>query len=162
VRPGKEFELHVTALPPFNSSPVIGTVTLKSSAPEMPVVPVGAYLMVLQAVTVSPEQIRVPVAPLAGAMSVTVTVRNNRTNALALSDASINLPGATVRLQEVQPGRLFSLMLNLPAGFQVKPEQKIELSVKSNHPRFPLIKVPVLGPAPPGGSRIGLPPAIGK
>ena len=157
LQAGKEFELLLTAVPPFDSSPLIAVVTLKTSAPEMPVIPVGAYLVVQHAVTVSPEQIRVPAGPLAGGMSLTVTVRNNRTNALALSDASINLPGGTVRLQELQPGKLFSLVVGLPTGFQVKPEAPVEVSVKSNHAKYPVIKVPVLGPLP---SR--LPPAIGR
>src|SRR5207245_2896322 len=76
-------------------------------------------------------------------------IGNNGTNTLALSDASVNVPGAEVRVQETQPGRLFSLAVNFPAGFQIKPEQKVEVSVKSNHPKFPLIKVPVFQPQPP-------------
>jgi hypothetical protein len=157
VRSGREFELHLTAVPPFNSSPLFGGVTLKTSAAEMPGLYVAAYLIAKQAVTVSPDPIRLPAGPLTGVMSITVSVRNNETNALVLSDAGINLPGATVRLQESQPGRIYSLMLTLPVGFEAKPDQRVELSVKSNHPRFPLIKVPVLGPTP-----TRLPPGIGR
>lgn len=161
VRAGKEFELHLTAVPPFNSGPGIGAVTMKTSAAEMPAIFVAAYLMVRQAVAVSPDPIRLPSGRLSGAMSITVSVRNNGTNALALSDASINLPGATVRLQELQPGRIFSLMLTLPAGFEVRPDKKVELTVKSNHPKYPVITVPVLGPAPLR-TGVGPPPVIAK
>ena len=160
LRPGREFELIVTASPPYDSprsSPLFGAITLKTSAAEVPSLFVPAYLMIRQVLTVSPDPIRIPDGPLSGAMSITVSVRNSETNALVLSDASINFPGATVRVQEQQPGRVFSLMVTLPAGFEVKPERKVELSVKSSHPRYPLIKVPVLGPAP-----TRLPPAIGR
>jgi len=149
VRPGKEFELHITAVPPFNSSPIIAPVTLKTSSPGMPAINVSAYVMVQQPVTVAPEQIMLPSGPLAAAMSLTVAIRNNGTNSLGLSDAHVNFPGAEVRVKETQPGRLFSLMVNFPAGFQIKPDQKVEVSVKSNHPKLPLIKVPVLQPQPP-------------
>jgi hypothetical protein len=39
---------------------------------------------------------------------------------------------------------LFNLVVSFPAGFQIQPDQKVEVSVKSNHPKFPLIKVPVV------------------
>jgi len=149
VRPGKEFELHITAAPPFNSSPIIAPVTLKTSSPGMPNINVSAYVLVQQPVTVSPGQMVLPSGPLAAPMSLTVTIRNNGTNSLALSDASVNFPGAGVRVQELRPARQFSLMVNLPTGFQVKPDEKVEVSVKSNHPKFPLIKVPILQPPPP-------------
>jgi len=65
-----------------------------------------------------------------------------------LSDAAVNIPGAEVRVQETQPGRLFNLAVNFPAGLQVKPDQKPEVTLKSNHPKFSLIKVPVFQPRP--------------
>jgi len=49
-------------------------------------------------------------------------------------------------VQETQPGRLFNLTVNFPAGFQIKADQKLEVTLKSNHPKFPLIKVPVFVP----------------
>jgi hypothetical protein len=79
-------------------------------------------------------------------MSRSFMVRNNGTNTLALSDATVNLEGADVRVQETQPGRLFNLTVNFPAGFQIKPDQKLEVTLKSNHPKFALITVPVFQP----------------
>ena len=38
------------------------------------------------------------------------------------------------------------LTIDFLAGFQVEPGQNVELTVKSNHPSFPLIKVPVFVP----------------
>ena len=101
-----------------------------------------------KAVLVAPNQITLPAGPLAASLSRAITIRNNGTKSLALSDARLNIPGAEVRVQETQPGRLFKLTVNFPAGFQIKPDQKLEVTLKSNHPRFSLIKVPVFQPQP--------------
>ena len=144
VRPDKEFELHITAVPPFPATSVGAPVTLKTSSEKMPTISVTAYLAVQPAVAVMPNQISLPAGPLAKAMSPAVKIRSNGTNSLVLSEASANIPEAEVRLEETQPGRLFNLAVSLPEGFQIQPDQKVEVTLKSNHPKFPLIKVPVV------------------
>ena len=93
---------------------------------------------------VTPTQIMLPAGPLAAAMNRAIMIRNSGTNSLVLSDATVNIPGAEVRVQETRPGRLFNVTVNFPAGFEIKPDQKPEVTLKSNHPKFSLIKVPVL------------------
>jgi len=149
VKEGKEFELRITAIPPFNSTSVVAPVTLKTSSTNMPLINVSAYAVVQQAVTVAPSQIILPAGPFTNVVHHVVTVRNTGTNSLVLSDAKVNVPGAAVRVQETQPGRFFNLSVDFPAGFEVKAGQPVEVSVKSNHPKFPLIKVPVIQPQRP-------------
>jgi hypothetical protein len=144
VRPDKEFELHITAVPPFTGTSISAPVTLKTSSEKMPTIRVTAYVAVQQAVVVIPNTILLPAGPLAKAMSPAVKIRGNGTNSLVLSEASANIPEAEVRLEETQPGRLFNLAVSFPAGFQIQPDQKVEVTLKSNHPKFPLIKVPVV------------------
>jgi Protein of unknown function (DUF1573) len=144
VRPDKEFELHITAVPPFPGTSISAPVTLKTSSEKMPTINVTAYVAVQPAVAVMPNQILLPAGPLAKAMNPKVMIRSNGANSLVLSEASANIPEAEVRLEETQPGRLFNLAVSFPAGFQIQPDQKVEVTVKSNHPKFPLIKVPVV------------------
>ena len=146
VKEGKEYELQITAMPPFNASSVVAPVTLKTSSTNMPVINVSAYAVVQQPVTVAPSQIILPPGPFTNVVHHVITVRNNGTNSLVLSDANVNVPGAEVRVQETQPGRFFNLSVDFPAGFELKAGQQVEVSVKSNHPKFPLIKVPVFQP----------------
>jgi hypothetical protein len=63
IRPGMQFELHITAVPPFNSPSTMATLSLKTSAPQMPLLSVSAYAMVQQAVTVAPSETKVPEVP---------------------------------------------------------------------------------------------------
>lgn len=143
VRPGKEFEVHVTTVPPLGPNTVQSSITLKTSAAHLPVININAFAMVQPAVMVMPSQITLSPGPLAVASRSSVTIRNNGSAALELSEPTVNMPGVDVQVKEVQPGRMFSLLMNFPAGFQSQPGQRVEVSVKSNHPKFPVIKVPV-------------------
>jgi hypothetical protein len=61
----------------------------------------------------------------------------------------VNAKGLNVQLQEVEAGRSFMLTVSFPAGFEMAQDEKVELSVKSNHPQFAMIKVPVIQPPRP-------------
>jgi hypothetical protein len=148
VKPGNEFELLITAVPPFTSPSINALVSLKTSSPSMPTINVNAYVMVEQAVIVTPTQITLPAGPLTAAVNRTIMIRNTGTNSLVVSDVAVNIPGAEVRVREPQPGRLFNLAVSFPAGIEIKPDQKPEVTMKSNHPKFSLIKVPVFQPRP--------------
>ena len=66
-----------------------------------------------------------------------------------MSEPVVNAKGVDVQLKETEPGRAFALALIFPAGFEIAQGEKVELSVKSNHPQFPTIKVPIMQPARP-------------
>ena len=148
-QPGKQFELVIRTLPPLPPGNVQGQITLKTSSTNMPVINVTAWANVQPVVVAMPMQIALPVAPLAGPMASTVSIRNNGTNALTLSEAAVNAKGVEVQVKEIEPGRNFNVAMNFPAGFEVAQGERVELSVKSSHPLFPAIKVPVYQPPRP-------------
>ena len=158
-QPGKEFELIVKTVPPLPAGNVQGQITMKTSSTNMPVINVRAWANVQQTVMVMPSQITLPTAPLANAMPSTVSIRNNGTNALTLTEPAVNAQGVDVQLKELQPGRYFTLTVSFPAGFEMAQGEKVELSVKSNHPQFPIIKVPVRQPPRPAPVAV---PAAGQ
>jgi hypothetical protein len=110
--------------------------------------------MVQEAVVVMPNAITIPPGPLAVSSASTFTIRNNGKSSLVLSDARVNVEGAAVRVQEPQPGKFFTVMVDFPAGFKIKPDQKVEVSMKSDNPKYPLIKVPVIQAQPPAPSAV--------
>lgn len=148
VKPGKEFELRVTA----DASHIIGnassSVTLKTSSEKMPTISLMAFAMVQPLVSVNPPQIALAPGPLPNPVKMTMTVQNNSTNAVTLSEPKINADGVTVQVSERQPGRQFNLIADFPQGFQSKPGQNIQLTVKSSNPKYPLIIIPVIQPMP--------------
>jgi hypothetical protein len=164
IKAGKEFELHISAVPPFATRSIIAPVTLKTSSPKNPVLSITASVLVQPEVAVMPEQLVLPTRPLATTFRPSITIRPGGTNSLALSEPAVNVRGATVELNQLQPGRLFSLMVSFPAGFEMPLGQKAEVTVRSNNPRFPLIKVPILQPQVPAtpvppAPRAGVSPA---
>ena len=148
-QPGKEFQLIVKTVPPLPAGSVQGQITLKTSSTNMPVLSVSAFANVQAAVTVMPSQIALPTGPLANALATSISIRNSGTNSMALSEAAVNAKGVDVQLREVQPGLYFTLSVQFPAGFEVAQGEKVEVTVKSNHPQFPVIKVPVIQPPRP-------------
>ena len=146
LKQGKEFELQVTVVPPVAAGSTVAPITLKTSSSNMPVVTVTAYAVVQPSLMVNPPRLRLPKVPLTDPAQFKIRVQNQSTNSLVLSDASISEKDAEVRLREVQPGRLFELNVSFPTGFQIHPGQEIEVRVKSNHPQFPYVRIPVLEP----------------
>jgi copper(I)-binding protein len=158
--PGKQFELAIRTVPPVAGN-VQGQITLKTSSTNMPVISVGAMANVQPVVVATPSVINLPRAPLANLAATAVTIRNNGTNTLALSEPAASAPGVDVQLRETEPGRGFALTANFPAGFEIARGEKVELSVRSNHPQFPTIKVPVVQPPRPGPPAAPAEPAAG-
>ena len=148
VRDGKEFELRVTVSPSQASGNISGVITLKTSAPKMPLVSITAFAMLQPLVAVNAPQISLPPGPLPDATPFTVTIQNNSTNPLVLSSPEVNVRGAEVQLKEVQPGRLFNLTTTFPAGFQKQATQTVAVVVKSSLAKFPTVNIPVWQPLP--------------
>jgi hypothetical protein len=144
VKPGKEFELTVSAVPPVNSGTLQGTITIKTSSTNMPLISVTAWANIQPVIAVMPQQIVLPRPPLLNKVSHSVTIQNHGTNQLALTEPKVNVEGVEVDLKETQPGRAFSATVTFPQGFEVQPGKAVELTFKSNHPLHPLIKVPVM------------------
>ncbi|HEY5911487.1 MAG TPA: DUF1573 domain-containing protein [Verrucomicrobiae bacterium] len=141
--PGKEFELKLTALPPLSPGAIQGKVTLKSSATNAPTIDLPFWANVQAPVMVLPAQIMIP-ATLPTQVSPSVTIQNHSTNSLVLSEPAVNLPGIDAQIKELQPGRIFSVQVTLPQGFEIPAGQKAMLTVKTSHPQFKVLQVPIV------------------
>ncbi|MCX6873688.1 MAG: DUF1573 domain-containing protein [Verrucomicrobia bacterium] len=141
---GKEFELRISASPPFGPGTIQGSITLKTSSKNLPVITINGIVMAQLAITVMPTQLLLGPAPLAVATKLAVTLRNSGSAAVTVSEPSVNAPDVAATLQELQPGRVFNIMLNFPVGFKVDPTAPAELSVKTSHPQYPIVRVPIV------------------
>jgi hypothetical protein len=145
VKEGKEFELLISHVPPFSEANVApASITLKTSSQQEPIISVRAFVVLKHAVEVIPSQF-VLGPPATNVTKLVATVRNNDTDVLVLSEPKANVPGVQVEVQATVPGGgQFYLAVNFPAGFTVQRGQPVEVSVKTSHPKFPIIRVPVL------------------
>jgi Protein of unknown function (DUF1573) len=144
-QPGKDYTLTVSTVGILTPGTISGQITLKTSSPEAPVLSVIAMANVLPALAISPPQIVLPPGPLPTPITNNVSIQNNSTNALMLSEPFFDAKDVGVQIKELVPGRSFVATVSFPAGFEAGAQQ-VALTVKSSHPQFPLIRVPVVQP----------------
>jgi hypothetical protein len=142
--PGRGYQLRVSTVPPLGPGSVQGQILLKTSWTNTPVITVMVVANVQPALMVMPTFMTLSPGPLPNAVTNSVTIQNNSTNPLTLSEPVVNVPGVEASIRELQPGKSFAAMLAFPQGFQVTPGQQVELSVKSSNPKYPVLKVPVV------------------
>jgi Protein of unknown function (DUF1573) len=142
--PGKAFEVVLKTVPPLAPNNIAGRVTLKTTSTNMPTLDLPFWVNIQPAITVLPPQVYLQQAPLAVAMTPSVNIQNNSTKPVSLSDVSVNVPGVDAQIREVNPGHTFSIVFNFPAGFEVPRGQQALCTVKSSHPHYPLIKIPIM------------------
>lgn len=143
VVPGREFDLTVQVTPPAKPANVVGTITMRTSLASMPRLEVPVHALAPAPVSLSPRSLRLPAGPIASAESRTVEIRNHGSTPLVLEKPIGNLKGASVTLRETVPGRRFTLVVDMAAGFTFTADGTEEITVKSNHPQYPLIRIPV-------------------
>lgn len=148
VKPGKEFQLAIASVGDLNVGNIQGKFLLKTSWTNNPMLEVPFWVNVQPALSVIPPHVLLPRGPLHTKAPTAVTIQNNSTNLMTLSDAAVNLPGVDVQIKEVQPGRIYRALLTFPDGFEIPLGQQALLSMKSSSARFPEIRVPITQPAP--------------
>jgi hypothetical protein len=80
---------------------------------------------------------------MAAKQAPSVTIQNNGSNPLALYDATVDSKDVTVELKEVQAGKSFTATVNIPENFSLAGGRQVKVTMKSNHPQFPVITVPL-------------------
>ncbi|HLH56946.1 MAG TPA: DUF1573 domain-containing protein [Verrucomicrobiae bacterium] len=141
---GKAYQITVRLVPPLGAGNVFGEVSVPTSSTNMPVLSIPVWAVAQPAVMVLPKQVEMPAGPLTNQITRSVSVRNNASTALELFEPALNLPGVDAKLYELQKGQFFQVLLTFPKGFQKPSNQPMELSFKSNNPKFPVLKVPIV------------------
>jgi hypothetical protein len=163
---GKEYQLTISTVPPVSSGNMQAKVTLKTSATNTPTIDVPFWANVQPAVLVMPPSIQLQPAPLSAKITPMITIQNNSTNMLTLSEPAVNLPGVEAQVKEVQAGRMYQVVLTFPEGLEVPAGQQAMFTAKSTSTQMPLIKVPIIQamrptmPPPPGTGPVSPMPTI--
>ena len=141
--PGREFQLTVHTGPAHHPPMVQGTISIKTSSVRVPLIRVAVLAMPQAALSVSPTLVRLPANPLSVSFAATVSLRNQGKSLLKLTSAKVDVPGAEVRIKELQPGREFELTLTFPAGFELPRNREPALTILTSNPETPSITVPL-------------------
>ena len=143
-QPGKEFQIEIKAEPPFKPGNSQAAITVTTSSTNLPLVSVGVFSIVQPKLAVIPPQVMLPPAPISVKTSPTVTIQNNSTNVITISEPSLPLADVDLTFKEVIPGRAYSITLAFPAGFEIPPEDPLVLTLKTSLPELPVVKVPII------------------
>ncbi len=146
ITEGKEYALLVSTVPPIGTGMITAAITVEVADTNVQPFQVQVYALERQPLMISPSQLLLPAGPIRTELRPSFSIRTHSPTPLELSEPSINIPGVKVELKELQPGRLFSLTPTFPAGFELPAGQRVEVSVKTNHPKRPVIRVPVVQP----------------
>ena len=160
-QPGRGYQLKVSTVPPLGTGSIQGQVTMKTTWTNTPVISVTVVANVQPALMAMPPYLSVGPGPLANAVTNSVTIQNNSTNPVTLSEPAVNVPGVEATIRELQPGKSFAAMLAFPQGFLLSPGRQVEFTAKSSNPKFPLVKVPVIQLGRPAGPKFPPPQAGG-
>ena len=144
IHPGKEFALAVTYAYPGDSPGLQTTIEIPTSAAERPAITVAAIVLPRPALIPLPSIISIPDTPSPAPFKTVLFIRNNGRRSVVLSEPSVNVPGVTARLEENDPGKAFDVTLVVPANFAPPPGQPLFLTIKTTHPRFPTLTVPII------------------
>jgi hypothetical protein len=141
--PGKEFELTVSTMPMMPSGNNVGTISIKTTSTNSPVLNITALAMVQPSLTIAPLQIVLP--PDIHAWTTNeVFITANSSRPLVLSDLQVCCDKSIkATLKEVVPARQFNLLVAFPPGFKLAPGQRAQVFVKSNNAEHPMITIPI-------------------
>ena len=114
VRPGKEFQLHVTLSCPPGNTNIFAPINLRTSSSRMPIVSIPAHATVQPAVTISPTQVILPPGVADFGVQIPLTIRNIGTNTLVVSKSDTSIEGVEIETTEVKPGHLFRVLFEFP------------------------------------------------
>jgi hypothetical protein len=144
IKPGKEYQLVITAQPPFAAGSSWGSITVHTSHPGTPVISVPVMASVRPAVQIYPPRIVLNLLPDRWTTN-RITIHGATTNLLlSLSNPKTSDSRIHVDIQPMGPKGAFNLLVVFPPGFQLEPGQRAEVTVESNIPRFPVIKIPIM------------------
>jgi hypothetical protein len=140
---GREYQVIVKAFAPLAPHDSGAELIVKTTSTNTPTLTVHLMLNQQPAVTVTPVQVTLPPPPLATRTTQFVGVRYGGTNQFSLIDPKVSVAGVSVDVKELDPGHAFNIALTFPEGFVLPENQLAELSVKTSHSRFALLKVPI-------------------
>ena len=141
--PGKHYELLIRALPPFRPGTSFSAqVTAATSSIEMPTVQIQATVTVQPLISVSPPHVLLEAPPLNSPVKKPVTILYQGSGSLHVSNAVFSAKEVGVQVAESQPGKLFTVTLSFPAGFE-SVGKPMELRLNSSAPQMPVITIPV-------------------
>jgi hypothetical protein len=140
---GREYQVIISntaALPPGSLQ---GHIRLRTSVTNVPVIDILTWANSQPPLSVVPMRIDLRQGPLPTNQLAYLTLINNGTNPITVSEPAVDAPGVDATITQTRPGRYFTVVLKFPTGFVLPAGRPGTFTIKTTHPRVPLVKVPI-------------------
>jgi hypothetical protein len=146
---GKSYDLLVKTVPPLALGNNQANITLGSLSNDIPPIKITALAYVQPLVESTPSEIAVPVGPLTSNVTINVALQNKGSHPVDLSEPSVNAAGASATVSASQPGKVFMASVEFAPGFAMPAGKPLELSIKTDNPNRPVVRIPIRQAAAP-------------
>jgi thiol-disulfide isomerase/thioredoxin len=145
--PGVEYKLFVVLRPPLPEGTVRGSVILHSNNELQKTVEVTAAAIVLSKVEIMPNILYLSEPPAGGPAAgkpfiKTLEFSSRGEKPLHLVDTRVDDPDVRVSHQELEPGRLYRLLVSFPAGYR-PPAEGRTITLETSDAATPTLRVPI-------------------
>lgn len=147
---GKQFDLHVTAAPPFEEGTLKGTVTLNTNVEAQKDLQVEVMAVVPARLEVQPAVVtltgpRAEGTPSADGLSRVIKFTNYGNTPTKVLEATVDDPTVTVSVTERKAGEAYTIQVQMPPGYAPPPEGRT-ITLKTDDAKKPIITVPIQAP----------------
>jgi len=150
--PGKQYDLHVTAAPPFEEGTLKDSITLHTNVDAQKELQVEVMAAVPARLEVQPAAVmltrpRTEGAPPAEGLSRVIKFTNYGKTPTKVLEATVDDPTVTVNISERKEGEAYTILVQMPPGYE-PPTEGRTITLKTDDSQQPVIKIPIQAPAP--------------
>ena len=148
--PGKQFDLHVTAAPPFEEGTLQGRLTINTNVEAQKDLQVEVQAVVPARLEVQPAVVtltrpKTEGAPPPEGLSRVIKFTNYGKTPTKVLEATVDDPTVTVTVTERKAGEAYTIQVQMPPGYAPPPQGRT-ITLKTDDAQKPVITVPIQAP----------------
>jgi thiol-disulfide isomerase/thioredoxin len=142
--PGKAFELHVIAEPPFSPGRLQSVVRLNTNIEDQKEITIYARGNVPERIEIQPDSITLSDTHGVQTRGLTRVIRitNYSEQPVKVLDAKIDDPSVTLTLSERTPGKAYTVLVQMPPNYEV-PASGRNITITLDDDKTPVATVPI-------------------